>query len=145
MGFRNDSAFFLGATCLLAATTASAVQLNITAVTAANRKSALECWQLDAPFIASKTAGISGSAIAKLGAVDNVNFSVIPPNFVSHNATTSKNSRRPQPDRWVMITAGLAHMTIPGDGSDGVYIQGGQFGLLFAADTAGLGEGHYTT
>ncbi|KAK8091422.1 hypothetical protein PG997_001783 [Apiospora hydei] len=138
MDFRNDSAFFLGATCLLAATCASAVQLNITAVTATNGKSALECWQLDAPFIAPKTVDISGSAIAKLGAADNVDFSIIPPNFDGglHNAPLNQ---------WVMITAGLTRITIPGDDSDGVYIQGRQFGLIFAADTAGLGEWRYTT
>ncbi|KAK8007065.1 hypothetical protein PG989_001055 [Apiospora arundinis] len=48
-------------------------------------------------------------------------------------------------DRWVMVTSGLARITVRGDDSDGVYIQGGESGLLFAADTPDLSEGHYTS
>lgn len=44
-----------------------------------------------------------------------------------------------------MFTSGLAHITVPGGNSKGAYIEGGEFGLIFAADTAGLSEGHYTT
>ncbi|KAK8109337.1 hypothetical protein PG984_015138 [Apiospora sp. TS-2023a] len=120
------------------ATATSAVKLNITAIGAADGKSTLECWQLDAPFIVSNTAGISGTAVAKLGSVTNIDYSVVPPNFDGglHNAPVNQ---------WVMVTSGLAHITIPDDDSDGVYVQGGEFGLIFAADTAGLSEGHYTT
>ena len=47
--------------------------------------------------------------------------------------------------RWVMFISGMAHVTLPGDDSGGAYILGGEFGLIFAADTANVSErGHYT-
>ncbi|KAK7984649.1 ATP release protein [Apiospora arundinis] len=136
MGFAGKRTSLLNAFWLLTATLASAAKINVTAVTASNGKSTLECWQIDAPFVVSTTAGISGTAIAQLGDVTNVDFSVVPPNFDGglHNAPRNQ---------WVMVTSGLAHITVPGDDSDGVYIQRGESGLIFAADTPGLSEGHY--
>ncbi|KAK7987187.1 hypothetical protein PG996_006212 [Apiospora saccharicola] len=113
-------------------------KLNITAIGASAGKSTLECWQLDAPFAVSDTPGTRGSAAANLGNVTNFGFGVIPANFDGglHNAPANQ---------WVMFTTGLAHITLPGDDSGGAYIQGGEFGLIFAADTANVSEkGHYT-
>ncbi|KAK6821395.1 hypothetical protein PG987_015795 [Apiospora arundinis] len=72
------------------------------------------------------------------GDVTNVDFSVVPPNFDGglHNAPRNQ---------WVMVTSGLAYITVPGDDSDGVYIQRGESGLIFAAGTPSLSEGHYTS
>lgn len=48
-------------------------------------------------------------------------------------------------NRWVVFLSGLAHITLPGDSSTGAYVTGGQFGLIFAADTAAVsGTGHRT-
>lgn len=49
------------------------------------------------------------------------------------------------PHRWVIFLSGLAYITLPKDNTTSVYISGGQFGLIFAADTADVsGSGHST-
>ena len=45
--------------------------LNITAISATNGASTIECWQLAAPFVTSSTAGVSGAAFAQLGKAGN--------------------------------------------------------------------------
>jgi hypothetical protein len=41
--------------------------------------------------------------------------------------------------------SGLAYITLPGNNSTGAYVSGGEFGLIFAADTADVSaEGHQT-
>lgn len=48
-------------------------------------------------------------------------------------------------DRWVAFVSGLAYITLPTNDSSEVYISGGEFGLIFAADLAGLSSlGHRT-
>lgn len=48
--------------------------------------------------------------------------------------------------RWVIFLTGLAYITLPGDKSTSAYVPGGQFGLIFAADTAAVsGTGHNTS
>ncbi|KAK8064595.1 hypothetical protein PG994_007233 [Apiospora phragmitis] len=124
--------------CIPKVACAGETKLNITAIGASGGKSTLECWQLDAPFAVSETPGTRGSAAANLGNVSNFGISVLPANFDGglHNAPANQ---------WVMFTSGLAHITVPGDDSDGAYILGGKFGLIFAADTADVSEkGHYT-
>ncbi|KAK8851053.1 hypothetical protein PGQ11_013532 [Apiospora arundinis] len=113
-------------------------KLNITAIGASGDKSTLECWQLDAPFAVSDTPGTRGSAVAKMGNVSNMAFTVLPAHFDGGLHTAPAN-------QWVMFISGMAHITVPGDDSDGAYVLGGEFGLIFAADTANVSEkGHYT-
>lgn len=45
----------------------------------------------------------------------------------------------------MLFTTGLAIITLPQDNSTSAYITGGEFGLIFAADTADVSEdGHRT-
>jgi hypothetical protein len=47
--------------------------------------------------------------------------------------------------RWVVFTSGLAHITLPDDNTTSAYVSGGEFGLIFAADTADVSKkGHRT-
>lgn len=47
--------------------------------------------------------------------------------------------------RWVIYLSGLAHITLPADNTTSAYVAGGQFGVLFATDTANVsGTGHST-
>jgi hypothetical protein len=47
--------------------------------------------------------------------------------------------------RWVIFLSGLAHITLPDDETTSAYVSGGQFGLIFAADTADVSaKGHGT-
>lgn len=59
----------------------AALKLNITAISARNGCSTLECWQLDAPFDLSDEPGTAGSAVTRLGNAANVSYSVVPPHF----------------------------------------------------------------
>lgn len=52
--------------------------LNITAITASNNASTLECWTLS-PFTVSNTLGTVGSLSAFFGEASNVSYTVIPP------------------------------------------------------------------
>lgn len=48
--------------------------------------------------------------------------------------------------RWVVFLSGLAYITLPADNTTSVYVSGGQFGLIFAADTSAVsGTGHITS
>lgn len=62
--------------------------LNLTAISAANGESTLECWQLSTPFTVSNQAGTSGTAIDHLGDVANATFTILPARFNggAHNA-----------------------------------------------------------
>ena len=60
---------------------ATLTYLNLTAISASNGASVLECWQLSAPFVISNQAGTVGAATAQLGNVANASFSVLPAKF----------------------------------------------------------------
>lgn len=46
---------------------------------------------------------------------------------------------------WVIFLSGLAYITLPTNSSAGAYIPGGEYGVLFAADTAAVSaRGHGT-
>lgn len=66
---------------LFATTIAAPSFLNLTAISAANGDSTLECWQLSDPFIVSNDAGTIGSAIKQLGNVANVTYTILPAKF----------------------------------------------------------------
>lgn len=55
--------------------------LNLTALTAADGESTLECWQLANPFRQSTESGITGSLQLSLGELANASYSVIPARF----------------------------------------------------------------
>ncbi|ROV96569.1 hypothetical protein VMCG_07822 [Cytospora schulzeri] len=115
-----------------------ALQLNITALGAANNASTLECWQMDTPFAISTQQGTSGSAQLQLGNASTMSYSVLPAQYDAgvHNAPANQ---------WVIFLTGLAYITLPADNTTSAYVSGGQFGLIFAADTSDVsGTGHST-
>lgn len=71
---------------------AVALQLNITALSAANNASTLECWQIDSPFIVSSQPGTKGSAQLQLGNTSTISYSVLPAQFDAglHNAPANQ-------------------------------------------------------
>ncbi|CAJ2508770.1 Uu.00g137960.m01.CDS01 [Anthostomella pinea] len=112
--------------------------LNVTALGAADGASTIECWQVKSPFAVATDAGTPGSAIAQLGNIANMSYLAIPPNF-------DGGLHRALAKQWVYMTSGLAYTTVPGNNSAGAYMTGGEFGLIFAADTADVStEGHRT-
>ena len=66
--------------------------LNVTAVSAQNGFSTLECWQIQPGFTTSSQAGTTGASILQLGNLANMSYSVIPPRFNAsfHNAPTNQ-------------------------------------------------------
>ncbi|KAL1848874.1 hypothetical protein Daus18300_013486 [Diaporthe australafricana] len=116
-----------------------ALQFNITALGAANNASTIECWQMDTPFTISTQQGTAGSAQLQLGNASTVSYSVLPAQYDAgvHNAPANQ---------WVLFLTGLAHISLPEDPTTSAYVLGGEFGLIFAADTADVsGVGHSTS
>ena len=66
--------------------------LNVTAISAQNGFSTLECWQIQPGFTTSSQAGTTGASILQLGSLANMSYSVIPPRFNAsfHNAPTNQ-------------------------------------------------------
>lgn len=64
--------------------------LNITALSAHDGLSALECWQLLPGFTTSAQSGTAGASSLQLGNLANGSYSVLPPGFNAglHNAPT---------------------------------------------------------
>ena len=60
---------------------ATPIFLNLTAISASNGHSTLECWQLTDPFAVSNTPGTTGTAIQQLGNASNASFTILPPKF----------------------------------------------------------------
>lgn len=71
--------------------------LNVTAISAKNGASTIECWRLAAPFRASSEAGVSGASLAQLGKAGNTSYTLIPPKFDGglHNAPTIQSVTPP--------------------------------------------------
>ena len=69
-------------------TMAKPSSLNITAISAKNGASNIECWQLSSSFAKSSQAGVSGAAFAQLGKTGNTSYAIIPARFDGglHNA-----------------------------------------------------------
>ncbi|KAI9451355.1 hypothetical protein BJY52DRAFT_1205942 [Lactarius psammicola] len=111
--------------------------LNVTALTAHDGVSVLECWQLLPGFTTSSQTGTTGASILQLGNLANASYSVIPPKFVAgfHTAPAIQ---------WVAFLSGLAHVTLA-NSTDEAFIYGGKNGLIFAADTSDVSvKGHST-
>ncbi|KAL8728278.1 MAG: hypothetical protein Q9166_005519 [cf. Caloplaca sp. 2 TL-2023] len=99
--------------------------LNVTAISAKNGASTIECWQLSAPFKPSGEAGVSGASFAQLGKAGNASYALIPA-------------------RYVAFLSGEAVVSVPGSGESAM-IKGGKDGLIIAADTADVSKkGHDT-
>ncbi|KAI0839542.1 hypothetical protein F5Y06DRAFT_295568 [Hypoxylon sp. FL0890] len=123
---------------LLSLPLVSSLKLNVTAISARGGSSTLECWQMDKPFDISSQPGTSGAAVATLSSASNLSYIIIPPNYDGrlHNAPHAQ---------WVVFASGLAYITLPEHDSTNALISGGEFGLIFAADTADVSrEGHRT-
>ncbi|KAI9879906.1 MAG: hypothetical protein M1830_006573 [Pleopsidium flavum] len=122
---------------LLTSTIAAPTFLNLTAISAVNGESTLECWQLSNPFTVSNQAGTTGTAVQQLGNVANASYAIIPAQFNGgvHCAPAVQ---------YVAFLSGLAHITLPNSKQE-AWIHGGQHGLIIAADTAAVSkEGHIT-
>jgi hypothetical protein len=61
---------------------------NITAISATNGRSTIECWQITRPFDISHDPGTAGTKSQQLGDLTNMTFTILPPNFDGglHNA-----------------------------------------------------------
>ncbi|MCJ1227600.1 hypothetical protein MMC12_004256 [Toensbergia leucococca] len=112
--------------------------LNVTAILGKNGVSVLECWALIPAFVTSSQSGTTGAKSLALGNVANVTYTVLPPQFDggAHNAPVVQ---------YVSFLSGLAHVTLP-TSTESVWVAGGKYGLIIAADTAGVSKGgHITT
>ncbi|KAI0844937.1 hypothetical protein F5Y00DRAFT_266029 [Daldinia vernicosa] len=93
---------------------------------------------MNVPFKTSSEPGTVGGFETTLGKVSNVTYSILPPQYDGglHNAPYAQ---------WVYFTTGLAYITLPDDKDTSTLVNGGQFGLIFAADTAAVSQrGHRT-
>jgi len=105
-------------------------------VTTPQNTTAIQCWRLiHSPFVVTSQAGIAGSRVATVSNATNLAYVIQPPRFNGglHNA--------PVP-QLVHVIAGLAHLTLPQDSSQELWLIGGKGGLVIAADTTG--KGHIT-
>lgn len=66
---------------LICSAIAEPTYLSLTAISAANGESTLECWQLANPFAVSSTAGTAGTAVAQLGEISIASYVVLPARF----------------------------------------------------------------
>ncbi|KAL8652969.1 MAG: hypothetical protein Q9226_004035, partial [Calogaya cf. arnoldii] len=109
---------------------------NITAISAKNGASTIECWRLAAPFKSSTEAGVSGASFAQLGKAGSTSYALIPAKFDGglHNAPIVQ---------YVAFLSGTAVVSVPDQPP--VTIKGGKDGLIIAADTAAVSkQGHDT-
>lgn len=70
------------------ASLAAQLQLNVTAISARDGLSTLECWEVDSPFYISSDTATAGAMVSHLGNVSTLSWSVAPPGqYVGlHNA-----------------------------------------------------------
>ncbi|KAF6795452.1 small secreted protein [Colletotrichum sojae] len=118
--------------------TTLAARLNITAIGAHDGLSRFECWELNAPFMATNQTGLEGTRATALGDVSRMTYNVFPAGFDS--------PLHPAPgNQWVVLLKGLAFITLPNNTSTTFTSTGGETGLFFATDVAELSEqGHGT-
>ncbi|MCJ1263281.1 hypothetical protein MMC22_003151 [Lobaria immixta] len=122
---------------LFASTFASPSFLNLTAISATNGESTLECWQLSDQFTMSSQAGTAGTAIKQLGNVTNATYTILPAKF-------DGGAHRAPAVQYVAFLSGLAHVTLPNSTHE-AWIHGGKRGLILVADTAAVSvKGHIT-
>ena len=150
-------------TSIVAHVVAASQHLNLTAISAADNISTLECWQLSQPSTVSTDPGTAGSIAQFLGPVTNASITVLPAGFDggSHRAPAVQFVSRLIPfsfpcvpptlanadeqyRRYVYYVSGVAHITVPSN--DSVFITGGPTGLIIAVDTDDISAtGHNTS
>ncbi|KAI9834168.1 MAG: hypothetical protein M1826_005279 [Phylliscum demangeonii] len=111
----------------------------ITAITACNRQSKLECWQLSSPIFVSNTSteDIAGGQFQSLGPVEGSTYGVVPPRFESGNHVDRVE--------FLAILSGLAHITIA-NSTDEVWIGPGYEDFILTTDTSNISDiGHDVT
>lgn len=55
--------------------------LDITAISARNGASTIECWRMVTPFVVTSQAGVSGVAFTQLGKTGNLSYAIIPAKY----------------------------------------------------------------
>ncbi|KAI1077723.1 hypothetical protein F5B20DRAFT_551140 [Whalleya microplaca] len=134
--YRLNTAVLLGLPVTTVA--AQSTSLNVTAIAGVGGRSVLQCWQMRTPFAISTDAGTAGVARADLSDVRDLAYLILPSNYDGglHTAPAKQ---------WVAFVSGLAHLSLPDDPEASAYVLGGDFGLIFAADTADVSQqGHIT-
>ncbi|KAI1466796.1 uncharacterized protein F4812DRAFT_67217 [Daldinia caldariorum] len=140
---------YLSASPLLSSQSSQpASSINLTALSARNSISVLECWQLALP-----STRASGFDVLQMGDTANASYYIMPPRFDS--------GRHPGPARqYVWVVSGVLHngtgwlgliisnrtkVSLP-NATDEVTIHGGRYGLLYVEDTSDVSAwGHRTT
>ncbi|KAF1937812.1 hypothetical protein EJ02DRAFT_411566 [Clathrospora elynae] len=102
-------------------------------VTTPQNLTTIQCWRLTTPFRTSTTPGTSGTQAVTIANITNLAYTILPPRYDGGLHTA------PAP-QIVHYLSGLAHITLPQDPTLSLYLVGGKGGLLFAADTTGLGH-----
>jgi hypothetical protein len=129
--------FLFGSSGGLGTISSTAPTLNVTAISARDGVSILECWQIGV-LQASSQKGVVGSSALFLGEVDNATYTMIPPGYEG----TLHNAPSPQ---FVFVLSGLAHVTLPSSTGE-AWIHGGRSGFIIAVDTAAVStHGHLTS
>ncbi|KAF9690842.1 hypothetical protein EKO04_011206 [Ascochyta lentis] len=113
--------------------TPNSTHLTVPALVTINNRTTIQCWRLSVPFQTSSTPGVVGARVATITNVTNMAYTVLPPRF------DGGLHRAPVP-QLVHFVSGLAHVTLPDDPSQELWLVGGVGGLLFAADTTGPGH-----
>ncbi|KAF2673270.1 hypothetical protein BT63DRAFT_397038 [Microthyrium microscopicum] len=107
--------------------------LNITAISAANGESTLECWNLFSP-----PGDFAGAANYPIGNFEGAFIGVLPPQTYIGQAWARTYHR------YSLVLSGLVHITLPNSKHE-AWLQGGQYGLLIAADLKNTSKsGHIT-
>ncbi|KAF2621200.1 hypothetical protein BU25DRAFT_416302 [Macroventuria anomochaeta] len=131
-----ERAFLLSFFTTILAQSSNTTYLTAPALVTLNNRTAIQCWRLTTPFVTSSTPGTKGAKAAVISNATNLAYTVLPPRFNGGLHTA------PVP-QLVHFLSGLAHITLPDDPSQDLWLVGGAGGLLFAADTTG--SGHITT
>ncbi|KAF2994685.1 hypothetical protein E8E13_002103 [Curvularia kusanoi] len=115
------------------ASSTNATYLTAPALVTVNNCTVIQCWRLTNPFSTSSTPGTVGAQALVLSNVTNFAYTVLPPRFNGGQHTA------PAP-QIVHFVSGLAHITLPEDPDQDLWLLGGKSGLLFATDTTGSGH-----
>lgn len=111
---------------------------NLTAISAVNGASVLECWQITLPLTISQTPGTEGAAIQQLGNLSSMVWSSVPGGYAG--------SPHPAPSvQYNAILSGILRVTIPNSPQQAT-VYGGKYGLIIAVDTANVSKiGHVSS
>ncbi|CAF9906096.1 hypothetical protein IMSHALPRED_004076 [Imshaugia aleurites] len=111
---------------------------NLTAISAVNGASILQCWQITLPLGVSSTLGIQGAAVQQLGNVSSMTWGSLPGGYpgVPHPAPTVLYN---------VFLSGTLRITIPNSTQE-VTVHGGKNAFILAADVANVSQtGHVSS